>query len=224
MEQTVEYLGISHTDVLNFLIKKYGYKTYLEIGVGDPRENFCLIECEDKVAVDPYFDFVDVPNYDEEAIKEINKHVKFRLPSDEFFNYLRENKTFDIIFIDGLHTEEQCDRDIRNAIKHLSAGGAIVVHDTNPYSSQQAASVGDYVLGEAWSGDVYKSVAKLKYMGIPHITLGEDHGITVIRCPEGFEPDYSKYIEKMDITYDEFNERRPYFLNMVSREEFLDRI
>jgi len=36
---------------------------------------------------------------------------------------------FDLIFIDGCHSEAYVDSDSRNALKHLRAGGAIVWHD-----------------------------------------------------------------------------------------------
>ena len=32
--------SISRTEIINYLIKKYSYKTYLEIGVRDPKTNF----------------------------------------------------------------------------------------------------------------------------------------------------------------------------------------
>lgn len=218
MEQTIE----THTDVINYLIKKYGYKTYLEIGVGDPRENFCLVECGSKIGVDPYFDFIDVPNYSEDAIFEINRNVRFRLPSDDFFEYLRPDAKFDIIFIDGLHTEEQCDRDIQNALLHLSEGGTIVVHDTNPYVKEHSVGKEDYVPGKTWNGDVYKSIAKLKIMGIPFVTYGGDQGVTVVKSPENFI--YNKNVAKIYFPYEHFDSNRAEFLNMVSEEEFLRRI
>lgn len=218
MEQTI----IDHTDIINYLIKKYGYKTYLEIGVGDPRENFCLIDCESKTGVDPYFDFNDVPFYGEEAIREINRNVKFRLTSDEFFEYLREDAKFDIIFIDGLHTEEQCDRDIQNSLLRLSKNGSIVVHDTNPYSSEHAVGKDEYIPGHTWNGDVYKSIAKLKVLGIPFVTYGGDQGVTVIKSPENFV--YSKNVGSIYFPYEYFASNRTEFLNMVSQEEFLKQI
>ena len=215
MEQAIE----THTDIINYLIKKYGYKTYLEIGVGDPRENFCLINCESKTGVDPYFDFNDVPFYDDDAIREINCNVKFRLTSDEFFEYIREDAKFDIIFIDGLHTEEQCDRDIQNSLLRLSKGGAVVVHDTNPYTSESAVGERDYIPGQTWNGDVYKSIAKLKVLGIPFVTYGGDQGVTVIKSPENFV--YSKNVGSIYFPYEYFASNRSEFLNMVSQEEFL---
>ena len=134
MEQAIN----DHTDILNFLIEKKGYKTYLEIGVGDPRVNFSLVQCEEKYGVDPYYDYDDVPRLNDELAQEIDMLVKYRMTSDEFFSRLDDDTKFDLIFIDGLHVEEQCDRDIQNALSHLSENGTIIVHDTNPYAKEHA--------------------------------------------------------------------------------------
>ena len=42
-----------HTQLLNVLIKKHNLKSYLEIGVQNPANNFDKIECDSKVGVDP---------------------------------------------------------------------------------------------------------------------------------------------------------------------------
>ena len=218
MEQTM----ITRTEIINHLIKKYGYKTYLEIGVGDPRENLCLIECEKKTGVDPYFDFNDLMSHEEEVLFEISRNVKFRLTSDEFFEYLRPDAKFDVIFIDGFHTEEQCDKDIQNSLLHLSEGGVVVVHDTNPYTKEYAVGREDYIPGQAWTGDVYKSIAKLKIMGIPYVTYGGDQGVTVIKKPENFV--YNKNVARIYFPYEHFESNRTEFLNMRNEEEFLKEI
>lgn len=219
MEQTIE----THTDVLNYLIKKYGYKTYLEIGVGDPRDNFCLIECEDKSGVDPYFDFNDVPEYSDTEVKEIiDTLVRYKCTSDEFFENLKEDVKYDLIFIDGYHSEEQCDKDIQNALNHLSENGSVVVHDTCPYRKESAGERPVYTKGFTWNGDVYKSIYKLRVMNIWHVTVGFDFGITVIKWHKGFVKNDN--VQKLDITYEDFDRNRTLFLNMVSEKEFLREI
>ena len=47
MEYTYRY------DLINKVIKKFGFKKYLEIGVCVPSDCFDMIEVEDKVGVDP---------------------------------------------------------------------------------------------------------------------------------------------------------------------------
>ena len=41
---------------------------------------------------------------------------------------------FDVIFIDGLHEYEQCQRDCLNSMKFLNDGGIILFHDFLPRS------------------------------------------------------------------------------------------
>ena len=50
-----------------------------------------------------------------------------RMSSDKFFKI---NKIFfDVVFIDGLHKYEQCQRDCMNSMKFLNQGGIIIFHD-----------------------------------------------------------------------------------------------
>jgi len=100
------------TDLINYFIKLFNYKSYLEIGVMHVGKNFNKIECEDKVGVDP------------------NGKTTFTGTSDEFFQQNEEK--FDIIFIDGLHEATQVKRDILNSLKHLNKNGTIVCHDVSP--------------------------------------------------------------------------------------------
>ena len=44
---------MKRTDIINHLIQKNNYKTYLEIGVRDPSGNLDLIKVEHKDGVDP---------------------------------------------------------------------------------------------------------------------------------------------------------------------------
>jgi len=84
--------NITRTQVINLIINRFGYIRYLEIRVRNPKNNFNKINCRYKVGVDP----VGEPT--------------FKGTSDVFF---KQNKDiFDIIFIDGLHLEEQADKDI----------------------------------------------------------------------------------------------------------------
>ena len=78
------------------------------------------------------------------------------MTSDQFFEVYPQKK-YDVIFIDGLHLENQVDRDIFNALKHLNPGGVVIVHDclpTTPQSQSEENPTGD------WVGTVWRSIVK----------------------------------------------------------------
>ena len=45
---------MTRQNIINNLIKTYGYKSYLEIGLNNPEYNYVHIQCEHKESVDPY--------------------------------------------------------------------------------------------------------------------------------------------------------------------------
>src|SRR5690606_27460848 len=98
---------------------------YLEIGVRNPQANFDKIRASEKYGVDPGIEFEDNP-------------VNFKMTSDAFFAQLSAGEClspeirFDVIFIDGLHTADQVERDIRNSLRYLADTGFVVAHDCNP--------------------------------------------------------------------------------------------
>lgn len=137
---------INRTEVINGLIQKNGYKSYLEIGLGNGA-NFKAIKCENKVGVDPnVITLVAFQNANIEPIL-----------SDDFFES-NKNK-FDIIFIDGLHHAEQVQRDIVNAYNCLNANGVILIHDVKPLSEdcQKVPRIQD-----SWTGDTWRAWYGLK--------------------------------------------------------------
>ena len=82
------------TLILKEIIKYKNYNSYLEIGC-DQDENFSQISIKNKIGVDP---------------KSGGTH---RMTSDTFF--LNNMQTYDLIYIDGLHTYEQTIKDIKNS-------------------------------------------------------------------------------------------------------------
>src|SRR5690554_871976 len=114
---------MNRTAIINYLIERYEFESYLEIGVFKPEWNFLQIECEEKTAVDPDPRLED----DEIYYGDIRE-----MSSDEFFESLDEDQKYDIIFIDGLHHADQVLKDINNSLKHLNENGVIVCHDMLP--------------------------------------------------------------------------------------------
>lgn len=102
-------------DLIDLLVERLGATRYLEIGVNEG-VTFDRIRCPIRVGVDPG-----------------SSKATVHATSDHYFERLiAESTRFDLVFVDGLHTEEQVVRDVENALAHLSDGGAVVVHDCNP--------------------------------------------------------------------------------------------
>lgn len=81
--------------------------------------------------------------------------IKYYLgSSDEFFRQLDKADKFDLIFIDGDHSEEQVLKDFNNSLAALSEHGLIVMHDTLPPTKDHTH--------EAWSGTAYKVAIRLR--------------------------------------------------------------
>lgn len=157
---------------INELIKENDFKHYLEIGL-PVGHNINLIECENKVGVDP--------NYKDEVKngEPTRKWALFAIPSDEYFE-LNKNVKHDLIFIDGDHDCTQIEKDIRNAWYSLRIGGMIVIHDSFPPSKAHQIVPRQQT---SWTGTVWRSVVgfienhpKIEVSYIP-----EKYGLTVIK-------------------------------------------
>lgn len=156
----------TRTDLLNYLIQRYGLRSYCEIGTQNC-VNFHAIECEVKIGVDPE----PITRKDGIVID----------TSDNFFNmwHQRTDKPLlDLIFIDGLHTAEQVKRDFDNALRCLTDNGFIVLHDCLPTEEKYTTIPRETKI---WFGDVYKFAMTLRtYPGISFRTWEQDCGCCVI--------------------------------------------
>src|SRR5262249_26626142 len=120
---------MEYRDLIAQLIRAFGCRSYLEVGVAEGR-TFFHQTCRLKVAVDPRFR-LDLPA----ARKSEPGSRFFEETSDAFFaGHAAEAGPFDLIFLDGLHTAEQIIRDFLNSILHLSPQGIIVIDDVWPDS------------------------------------------------------------------------------------------
>jgi predicted O-methyltransferase YrrM len=190
---------MKRTDIINHLIKKNNYKRYLEIGVRDPESNLNLISIEHKDGVDPA------------------GNCNFPITSDDFFEQLDENVTYDIIFIDGLHLDYQVEKDITNSLKHLSEDGTIVMHDCSPIKEEH--QVEEYVVGTTWNGTTWKAYVKFRMMdeNLSMFVVDTDHGVGVIT--KGKQTLYPKS-DVLDFKL--LNENRKEILNLITPQQFLN--
>jgi hypothetical protein len=197
-------------DVINHIIKTsdYDYRNYLEIGVRFPKDTFNKINIEHKDGVDP------APRGPE---------VNYPITSDKFFEFIkgREDIKYDVIFIDGLHLEEQVDKDIQNSLNHLTNNGVIVMHDCNPINEFRQRDVYE-VNGEfpAWNGTVWKSWVKMRCtrLDLKMFVIDTDHGCGVIR--RGKQKLWDKDDISECIKYPYFEKHKNDLLNLISLEDF----
>jgi hypothetical protein len=108
-------------NIINHFIRKYNYKSYLEVGTGTSHGTFPYIQIEYKEGIDIL-----------ENEHSTNEYKLLRIDSDTYFNNLTTDTIFDIIHIDGNHEKGQVRKDILNSLNHLSNNGTIVCHDVEP--------------------------------------------------------------------------------------------
>ena len=189
---------MSRTEIIQLLINKVNAKKYLEIGMG-PGINFNQIKCDYKISVDPT---PTVP-------------VTHIMTSDDFFN--QNENIFDIIFIDGLHWNEQLYKDIINSLNFLNKNGYIICHDINPMS-ELIQKYPQPIPESEWTGDCWKAWVKLKTERNDLImdVVDTDYGCGIISRG-------NQEILKIDeeMTWEFLNKNRKKILNLISIEEFL---
>lgn len=199
-------IKFNRTYIINYLIKKYNLKNYLEIGVRNGK-NFNNIIIKNKIGVDP------------EPIDKIKDYKNIKvMTSDNYF--ISNNIKFDIIFIDGLHLEEQVDKDIINSLKVLNDNGYIIMHDCNPPTKFHQRTNYELKNGETpfWNGTVWRSYVKLR-MNNNNLKM------RVVNCDWGvgiIQKGNQKCIKTKDLKYNLLNEDRENILNLISPYEFLN--
>ena len=203
---------MNRIDIINALITKNRYKSYLEVGV---REGACLnnINIEYKIGVDP-----------------MGPPADYHITSDEYFEIAQiEGHTYDIIFIDGLHLYKQGIKDIKNAASILNKGGTIVVHDCNPPTEWHQRPYKEYLLeGGDWNGTIWKCIVELRHLNPNFIVnvVDVDWGCGIIKISNDFEEKYTDAPLEKCWEWDYFDEHRKVLLNLISldvfKEEYLN--
>ncbi|MBE7169297.1 MAG: class I SAM-dependent methyltransferase [Williamsia sp.] len=127
------------THLLNFLIQQRNARRYLEISMHADRESFAQIHCARK-----------------KKIEASGPHLS---AATKFFNQTRDK--FDVVFIDGVHTEEQVLLDARWAFACLAPNGIIVLHDCMPPDAWHQREQDAYREGENWNGTAWKAALRI---------------------------------------------------------------
>lgn len=142
---------------INALAKGIHARRYLEIGVfeGHTAEN---IQVRYRIGVDPD------PKFDTQKLPK--DFSFFAVTSDMYLTSLASDATFDLVFLDGLHTFEQTKADLFNALRHVPSG-AVLIDDTVPSNEMAGLPDQDESVArqrasglehDLWMGDVWKVV------------------------------------------------------------------
>jgi len=175
---------MERSEVVQHLLNLHESSSYLEVGV-NRGVTFRAVEAERKVAVDPEFLF-DVP--------ESNGHeAYYEVVSDEYFGNMSLRETFNVVYLDGLHTFEQTLRDFTNAIEVIRDKGCILIDDIKPNSyhaslpSQHMAvklrnGLGFGAKDKSWMGDTYRLLFFIQtfFQQYSYATVADNHGQLVV--------------------------------------------
>jgi hypothetical protein len=153
---------LSRINLINYIVQERGFSQYLEIATNDIAHTLWHIQCT-------------------------HKRSNFPHSSDEFFASNKE--TFDIIFIDGLHTEEQVMKDVKHAFSVLNKDGLIILHDCMPPDAWHQREPEEYRAGENWNGAVWKAALRIFNTSLHKcMLLNMDWGCGIIDTSESQVP------------------------------------
>lgn len=186
---------MNRTGLLNFLIQRYTYTSYLELGI-DRGINFAGVKLIDKIGVD------------------IKKNATYRMSTNDFFQIC--DRKFDLIFIDADHEAEQTYRDFENSLNHLNDNGCIVFHDCLPkieaHQSKRRRST-------AWTGDVWKAFIRVRQRSdVDAYVLNADWGLGVVFR----RPNTDRLPRIRPLNWETYVNRHQELLRVISLDELYD--
>lgn len=196
---------MTRSDIINLIVKKINAKNYLEVGVRNPDETFNKVSCEVKHGVDPA---VGPGSYTQGG-------MGYQTYSDIYFEFINKDVLYDVIFIDGLHVEDQVDKDIKNSLDRLNEGGVIVLHDCSPPNEEFEQP--------HWCGTVWRSLYKLRRdtSDLEIFVVDTDYGCGVVRKGT---PVPLNVQDPKELSYVFLNNNRTAVLNLISVTDFIQKL
>ena len=173
-EQTFDHIGL-----IKWLSQWIKPTHYLELGV---RKGVCFHQI---VPFSEHSTGVDIVHSEE--LKQViaaqrwdSKVDLFTGTTDDYFNSLKKDTVFDLVFIDADHSYEQCLKDFLNVKDRVVKNGFVIFHDTYPYSKE--------FMETAVRGECYKVPMYIKENLHPEwelVTLPFNPGLTIAKKSPG---------------------------------------
>jgi hypothetical protein len=214
---------------INAFAERLDLKRYLEIGVSQGR-TFLNVNIPERDGVDPkfLFDYTDLQTPD----------VRFQeMTSDQFFTE-QAHGTYDLIFIDGLHTFQQTFRDFCASLSFAHPKTLWIIDDTMPTDIFSAHPDVNTAIGTRrlhgkdthdWHGDVYRIVPAIHdfFPQFSYVTATSGRNPQTLLWMEpraGFAPRFNQLekIERLD--YFEFLELRDLFNTEDDDDAVIERV
>jgi len=215
-KKEVYHMNLCNSNLINFLIKSLGLKSYLELGLGN-FETFLNVSCEKKIGVD----------IDHEKLS-ISISPNETVVIDDTTNFLKSTKeTFDIIFIDADHHRDAVLKDAINALNILNPKGIICFHDVGPREESQTL--------ETACGSAYKAWISIRNGNLKNKNLylcsyqqddpNQDSYQDIIGVLCKTETNKDNYLEqKIEENWDSYMINREKILNILSLDEMTKEI
>lgn len=198
---------MKRTEIINLIAEKINAKSYLEIGVQNPDNNFNRIRAENKVGVDPF------------PIKGHN--YIYEMYSDRFFNdcFPFYEPMFDLVFVDGDHSHAQSFKDVENSLLRLSKNGVIIMHDVNPSREYMTREPKPENPGK-WCGGCWKTFAKLRMTrpDLYMVMIPDDLGCGIIKFGK------QELYTEVELTWDLFKNNKAKLMNEITIEELINKL
>lgn len=206
---------ISKGDIVNRLIRQFGFKSYLEYNKFDGDSYYADIVCDSKaIAYLPEHSYLDAVNLPRLLRLAAGVAPQDLLPLPQLLERYAGQR-FDLIFFDPVHVRPDVDLVLRALPALLNPGGVLVVHDCNPEREELTSVKRRH---GAWVGETYKAFALLRHYNRGRaITVSEDFGVGLI-WNNGLVLDYPL---EADIGYQQFAAQREEYIGLINYQQLL---
>ncbi|RSZ60469.1 hypothetical protein HF313_19725 [Massilia atriviolacea] len=210
-------IRIGKADVINRLVRQFGYKRYLEYNKLDGGKCFADVVCESKtLAFIPEHAYLDA----DATERLLGTTATFGTRDILTLPQLLERhagERFDLILYDPVHVRPEVDQVARALPALLNPGGILIVHDCNP-EKEEITTVKR--CPGAWVGETYKAFALLRHHNPGKaLTVGEDFGCGLV-WNKDLVLDYPL---DADLSYQQFDAQRASYTGLIGYHQFLQK-